>query len=86
MNVTIEQAMPTVMGKSLSLRLDVFNFLNLINHDWGKIKLPSNSPNFNDQSLVSVVGQTQDTLANDVLKRSRSSTSCLRTRFGGPRP
>jgi hypothetical protein len=42
------------------VRLDVFNFLNLINHDWGKIKLPSNSPSFNDQSLVSVVGQTQD--------------------------
>ena len=48
------------MGKSLSLRLDVFNFLNLLDHDWGKIKLPSNSPSFNDQSLVSVVGQTAD--------------------------
>ena len=60
MNVTVEQTLPSVMGKTLSLRLDVFNFLNLIDHDWGKIKLPSNSPNFNDQSLVSVVGQTQD--------------------------
>ena len=48
------------MGKTLSLRLDVFNFLNMIDHDWGKIKLPSNSPSFNDQSLVSVVGQTLD--------------------------
>jgi hypothetical protein len=67
MNVTIEQSLPTVMGKTLSLRLDVFNFLNLINHDWGKIKLPSNSPSFNDQSLVTVVGQTQDTLTNNVL-------------------
>jgi len=60
MNVTVEQTLPSVMGKTLSLRLDVFNFLNLIDHDWGKIKLPSNSPSFNDQSLVSVVGQTQD--------------------------
>ena len=60
MNVTVEQTLPSVMGKTLSLRLDVFNFLNLIDHDWGKIKLPSNSPNFNDQSLVSVVGQTVD--------------------------
>ena len=60
MNVTVEQTLPSVMGKTLSLRLDVFNFLNMIDHDWGKIKLPSNSPSFNDQSLVSVVGQTQD--------------------------
>ena len=67
MNVTIEQSLPTVMGKTLSVRLDVFNFLNLINHDWGKIKLPSNSPSFNDQSLLSVVGQTQDTVTNNVL-------------------
>ena len=60
MNVTLEQSLPSVMGKTLSVRLDVFNFLNLVDHDWGKIKLPSNSPSFNDQSLVSVVGQTQD--------------------------
>ena len=60
MNVTVEQSLPNVMGKTLSLRLDVFNFLNMIDHDWGKIKLPSNSPSFNDQSLVSVVGQTSD--------------------------
>jgi carboxypeptidase family protein/TonB-dependent receptor-like protein len=60
MNVTVEQNLPSVYGKTLSLRLDVFNFLNLVNHDWGKIKLPSNSPSFNDQSLVSVVGQTSD--------------------------
>jgi hypothetical protein len=60
MNVTVEQTLPSVMGKTLSLRLDVFNFLNVIDHDWGKIKLPSNSPSFNDQSLVSVVGQTAD--------------------------
>ena len=67
MNLTIEQSLPTVMGKTLSVRLDVFNFLNLIDHDWGKIKLPSNSPSFNDQSLVSVVGQTQDTVSHNVL-------------------
>jgi hypothetical protein len=60
MNMTIEQSLPTVSGKTLSLRLDVFNFLNLIDHDWGKVKLPVNSPSFNDQSLVSVVGQTTD--------------------------
>ncbi|HEV7703883.1 MAG TPA: TonB-dependent receptor [Gemmatimonadaceae bacterium] len=60
MNVTVEQSLPSVMGKTLSLRLDVFNFLNLVDHDWGKVKLPSNSPSFNDQSLVSVVGQTAD--------------------------
>jgi len=60
MNMTLEQSLPTVYGKTLSVRLDVFNFLNLIDHDWGKVKLPVNSPSFNDQSLVSVVGQTSD--------------------------
>jgi hypothetical protein len=60
MNVTLEQSLPSVSGRTVSLRLDVFNFLNLVNHDWGKVKLPSQSPNFNDQSLVSVVGQTSD--------------------------
>ena len=60
MNVTLEQTLPSISGKSLSVRLDVFNFLNLVDHDWGKVKLPSNSPSFNDQSLVSVVGQTSD--------------------------
>ncbi|MEO6211137.1 MAG: TonB-dependent receptor [Gemmatimonadaceae bacterium] len=68
MNVTVEQSLPSVMGKTLSLRLDVFNFLNLINHDWGKIKLPSNSPSFNDQSLVSVVGQTAQDSSHTLLQ------------------
>ncbi|MBA2684848.1 MAG: TonB-dependent receptor [Gemmatimonadaceae bacterium] len=58
MNVTVEQTLPSVMGKTLSLRLDVFNFLNMIDHDWGKVKLPSISPSFNNQPLVTEVGQT----------------------------
>jgi Carboxypeptidase regulatory-like domain len=68
MNVTVEQSLPNVMGKTLSLRLDVFNFLNMIDHDWGKIKLPSNSPSFNDQSLVSVVGQTPQDATHTLLQ------------------
>ncbi len=48
------------MGKTLSLRLDVFNFLNPVDHDWGKVKLPSISPSFNNQPLITQVGQTAD--------------------------
>ena len=55
MNVTVEQSMPTIMGKSLSVRLDVFNFLNLINRNWGhQARLPGDPP----LGLLTHVGQT----------------------------
>jgi hypothetical protein len=35
-NVRLEQALPVVRGQRLSLRGEVFNFLNLLNRDWGE--------------------------------------------------
>lgn len=36
MNVSLRQALPTFNGQHLSLQLDVFNFLNLVNKNWGQ--------------------------------------------------
>jgi hypothetical protein len=58
LNMTVEQSLPSLQGKTVTLRLDIFNFLNVIDKDWGKIKLPANSPSFNNQTLVNVVGYT----------------------------
>jgi hypothetical protein len=57
MDVSIRQSLPAVGGNRLSLQLDIFNFLNLINKDWGKIKQTANSINSN-VPLLQHVGQT----------------------------
>ncbi len=58
MDLSIRQGIPTVAGQQLSIQLDIFNFLNLLNSDWGKIKLPTNAPTFPQVGLLSHVGQT----------------------------
>src|ERR671913_233066 len=39
-NLSLRQALPAVRGQSFSVQLDVFNFLNLLNRDWGQQPLP----------------------------------------------
>ena len=39
-NVSVRQALPAIRGQSFSVQLDVFNFLNLLNKDWGQQPLP----------------------------------------------
>jgi hypothetical protein len=39
-NVSVRQALPAIGGQSFSVQLDVFNFLNLLNKDWGQQPLP----------------------------------------------
>jgi hypothetical protein len=36
MNVSLRQSLPTFHGQHVSVQLDVFNFLNLLNKDWGE--------------------------------------------------
>jgi hypothetical protein len=44
-NLSARQSIPTLSGHSLILQVDVFNFLNLLNKDWGSQLLGStNSP------------------------------------------
>ena len=44
-NLSARQTLPTVQGKNFILQLDIFNFLNLLNKDWGARDFGStNSP------------------------------------------
>jgi Carboxypeptidase regulatory-like domain len=40
-NVSLRQAVPTLRGQNFSVQLDVFNFLNLLNEDWGVVRSAS---------------------------------------------
>ena len=40
-DVSLRQTIPTIRGHGLSLQLDVFNFLNFINEDWGQVRSAS---------------------------------------------
>jgi hypothetical protein len=52
LDLSIRQAIPSIRGQALSLQLDIFNFLNLLDSHWGQIKLPTLSPVFNNQSAL----------------------------------
>jgi hypothetical protein len=44
-NLSARQTLPTVQGKNFILQLDIFNFLNLLNKNWGARDFgSSNSP------------------------------------------
>ena len=45
-------------GHGLALQLDVFNFLGMLNEDWGRIELPTLSPNFPQQSVLQTTGRS----------------------------
>jgi hypothetical protein len=53
-DVALEQALPTFRGQNLTVRVDVINFLNLLNKDWGKFETQGfASQNLYDQRSVS---------------------------------
>jgi outer membrane receptor protein involved in Fe transport len=55
LNISVRQSLPTIAGQNLTLQADVFNFLNLLNEDWGRLQFASN---FNNVGLLTHVGQT----------------------------
>jgi hypothetical protein len=44
-NLSVRQALPPVRGHKLALQVDVFNVLNLLNEDWGRLRVVSPGPN-----------------------------------------
>ena len=52
LDLSVRQSIPQVRGQQLTIQLDVFNFLNLLNKDWGVIDLPTLSPTFPDQRAL----------------------------------
>ncbi|HEY5022175.1 MAG TPA: TonB-dependent receptor, partial [Gemmatimonadaceae bacterium] len=59
MNASVRQSLPTMRGQNFILQLDIFNFLNLLNKDWGAQDLgSSNSPSLlTRRSTVAAPGQ-----------------------------
>ena len=56
-DVSVRQSIPQIRGQQFSLQLDIFNFLNFLNKDWGQIKLPTLSPTFNNQFALDATGR-----------------------------
>jgi hypothetical protein len=63
LDLSVRQAIPSIRGQALSLQLDIFNFLNLLDSHWGQIKLPTLSPVFNNQSALSQTARTPGPLS-----------------------
>jgi len=59
-NVSLRQALPAVFGQTVTAQLDVFNFLNLLNANWGQQPLPPNGGG--SVPLLTHVGQTSGAL------------------------
>jgi hypothetical protein len=59
-NLSARQSLPTLHGQNFILQLDVFNFLNLLNKDWGARDFGStNSPQIlSRRSFVATPGHT----------------------------
>lgn len=66
MDLSIRQSIPRVRGQQVAVQLDIFNFLNFLNSDWGRIKLPTLSPTFNDQRALAVRGRTPGPLSESM--------------------
>jgi outer membrane receptor protein involved in Fe transport len=58
LDVAIRQHIPTLRGQRLTVQLDIVNFLNLLNKDWGQIELPTVSQNFPQQAVLRQQGRT----------------------------
>jgi hypothetical protein len=59
MNASVRQSLPTLHGHNFILQLDIFNFLNLLNKNWGAQDLGSSfSPSLlSRRSAVAAPGQ-----------------------------
>ncbi|MBI4542305.1 MAG: TonB-dependent receptor [Gemmatimonadetes bacterium] len=66
LDLSIRQAVPTIMGQRLALQVDIFNFLNFLNGSWGKIELPTLDANFPQQQVLSQVGRNPGPLNESI--------------------
>jgi hypothetical protein len=66
LDLSIRQAIPAVRGQRISLQLDIFNILNLLNEKWGQIELPTLSAFNNNQSLLIQQGRSPGPLSQSM--------------------
>ncbi len=64
-DVSIQQRFPGFMGQRLTVQLDIFNFANLINSQWGQISGATLS-GFPQQGILQSVGRTAGPLSTSV--------------------
>jgi hypothetical protein len=63
LDLSVRQGIPSIRGQRVSLQLDIFNVLNLVNRKWGQIKLPTLSAFNNNQSALIQTARTAGSLA-----------------------
>lgn len=56
MDASLRQTLPEFGGQQFTLQLDVFNFLNLLNNDWGQLEFPVLGA-FNNLALLQTAGK-----------------------------
>lgn len=54
LDMSIRQSLPTINGHALSLEIGIFNLLNLLNEDWGKVKTAGGGVFYTDDPLQQV--------------------------------
>jgi hypothetical protein len=62
-DVSLRQSLPEFRGNRLTLQLDIFNFANLLNDEWGQTELPLLSPTFPQQQALTVRGRSPGPLS-----------------------
>jgi hypothetical protein len=62
MDLSVRQSLPQVGTHALTLQLDVFNFANLLNKNWGRIEFPVLGT-FNNQAVLNAAGRTAGPLS-----------------------
>ncbi len=58
LDLSLRQSIPQIKSQDVTLQLDVFNFLNLLNRKWGQNALPTLSGSFPQQSVLTQVART----------------------------
>ncbi len=66
LDISIRQSIPQYRGHQLALQIDVFNFLNFLNKNWGLIKLPTLNPTFPQQVALSQTGRNAGPLSQSI--------------------
>jgi hypothetical protein len=54
LDLSVRQSLPRIRGQSVTIQLDIVNVPNLINRQWGQLKLPALSPTFPQQQILTV--------------------------------
>jgi hypothetical protein len=58
LDVAVRQHIPTIRGQRLTVQLDIVNFLNLLNNDWGQLELPTMNQAFPQQAVLRQQGRS----------------------------